>query len=307
VEVAVSDTGIGIGEAARDRLFDAFYQESSGLNREHEGCGLGLAITKQLVDMMRGEIEVASEKGGGTTFRFRLPRAADDPSAYSGQSTHEGRHTLPAPAQDSEAPRRPSRRSSQPSVLVVEDNEATRHFIQQVLEESHESQFATTASEALALARQATFDVVLLDINLGSGQSGEDVLRELRRMDAYRETPVVAVTAHALPDDEERFLTSGFDGYLSKPFSARHLKDVLETVEPVGSRRSGSEGRAVRESHEGLPLEDLLKTCRTHELIDGYEWNGERVTLSIDIASFRLTPEDARVVLLTRLQQRDAG
>ena len=95
VEIAVSDTGVGIDEASLPHLFKAFYQESSGLNRGYEGSGLGLAITKQLVDLMRGEIEVESEKGRGTTFRLRLPRAADEPGA--------------APARDSGPLTRPQR------------------------------------------------------------------------------------------------------------------------------------------------------------------------------------------------------
>jgi signal transduction histidine kinase/ActR/RegA family two-component response regulator len=227
VEVAISDTGIGIGEAAQNRLFDAFYQESSGLHRDYEGCGLGLVITKELADMMRGEIEVASQKGSGTTFRLRLPRATDDPAAYSERSSSVvTKAQVPAPRQNSKT----SQGRPQRSVLVVEDNEVTRHLFQRVLKGLHEATFAASASEALALARKSIFDVVLLDINLGHGQSGEDVLHELRRMSAYRRTPIIAVTAHALPDDEKRFLEAGFDGYLSKPFTMHHLEQMLECV-----------------------------------------------------------------------------
>ena len=85
----------------------------------------------------------------------------------------------------------------------------------------------STAGEALAFARQCSSDAVLLDINLGGRRSGVEVMQELRRLDAYKTTPILAVTAYALPGDRDRFMLEGFDAYIPKPFDRDDLLRVI--------------------------------------------------------------------------------
>jgi len=113
---------------------------------------------------------------------------------------------------------------SKPKVLVVEDNENTQFLIQSLLEEDLHIMTTATAEDALLEAFRTEFDMVVMDINLGDGPNGMDLLSELRAMPTYRNVPIVAITAYALPGDRERFLEMGFTDYLAKPF---HADDLL--------------------------------------------------------------------------------
>ena len=221
LEIRVADTGIGINPSFLPQLFDEFAQESEGQERSHEGSGLGLAIAKRLVHRMGGTIEVESEKGRGSTFTLSFPlgEAAGEKAAGIG---------LNAPPGQANAASGPAH------VLLVEDNEETQFLIQSLLEDQFRFTSASTAEEALEAAAQppggGTFDLVLLDINLGSGRSGTDVLQKLRALSGYRTTPIVALTAYALPGDKERYEAMGFTAYLSKPFRFDKLLASIERL-----------------------------------------------------------------------------
>ena len=214
VVVRVEDTGIGIDEAFLPRLFGEFEQESAGVERTHEGAGLGLAISRQLVERMGGTIRVESAKGVGTVF------------------------TLVFPAVGAELPERPAR----PCLLVVDDNEQARHVAERVLGTFYDVETAASGDEALALARENRFRAVLLDIHLGDTVSGEDVLRDLRADPTIAGLPVVAVTAYSLPGDRARFLALGFDDYVTKPYTRERL---LGAVAACLERQEEFEGNAV--------------------------------------------------------------
>jgi CheY-like chemotaxis protein len=213
VSVAVADTGAGIDASFLPHLFDEFKQESSGLGRQHEGSGLGLTITRGLVELMGGRIAVESAKGAGTTFTVtfpRLGRAAPSPGA--------------PPVPEPERPR----------VLVVDDNESTLALVERILRDLATIDMAATEEEALALADRSgrAYDLILLDIHLGNAVSGTDVLRQLRAREANGRSAIVAFTAFALPGDRERFLNAGFDGYLGKPFTREEMRALMEEVLP---------------------------------------------------------------------------
>ena len=218
VYVRVADTGVGIDPEFVPRLFDEFEQESTGIGRSHEGSGLGLSITRQLVERMHGAIDVESEKGVGTTFTLTFPRT-DRPAAAHPEA--------PAPAQ-------PATDAPSTRVLVVDDNPQTRQLLLRMLRDGFAAEAVGTAEEVLAAAARTAYDVVLLDINLGGKTSGEDVMRRLRLLPGYALTPLIAFTAYALPGDRERFLNAGFDGYLAKPFTRQELLALLAEVRHVG-------------------------------------------------------------------------
>ena len=210
VLIHVADTGIGISQEFMPYLFDEFKQESEGLARIHEGSGLGLPITKRLVELMKGKIMADSEKGYGSVFTVALPKNGESKrAAANGQTSDE-----------------PAR----PRVLVVEDNADTRTLVNHLLRKSYDVACASNGEEALDLAGETDYDVLLVDINLGKGKSGEDVLHEVKRLPGYLNTPIIAVTAYAMPGDKERFFAEGFDDYVSKPFSKQRLLEALEGV-----------------------------------------------------------------------------
>jgi CheY-like chemotaxis protein len=207
-----SDTGIGIDEAFLPRLFDEFQQESTGTARSHEGSGLGLSIVRRLVELMDGTIAVESPDAGGTTITITLPRALD-----GGDAPEAPESPTASPTADTE------------QLLVVEDNDETRIVLEDMLDEDgYAVDLVTDAEAACARAQAATYDLVLLDIHLGSGPSGGDLLHALRQYPDYDATPIVALTAHVLPGDEQHFLDQGFDGYISKPFTLEQLRHGLD-------------------------------------------------------------------------------
>ncbi len=211
LRICVADTGEGIPEAERSRLFQPFTRLANAGDGV-EGTGIGLAITKQLVQLMGGRIGFDSTVGQGTTFWIEMPVSRTA--------------LLPAPANDEPvaAPMLPA----DITLLYIEDNPANLRLIEQVAAKLGHCRLlsAHNAELGLALARQHRPDLVLLDINL-PGMDGYAALRELRRDPATAAIPVIAVTANAMPDDRDRALAAGFDDYLAKPIDIRRALEAM--------------------------------------------------------------------------------
>jgi len=212
VAIEFADTGIGISEEFRPYLFEDFKQESDGLTREHEGSGLGLSITKQLVEAMDGTISVESEPGEGSIFTISFPLADVEAEA--------------APSPETAPSSSPSHREAR--VLLVEDNDNTVFLIRDLLEKTVDLTTVKSARAALDAASEETFDLFLVDVNLGAGGSGIDVMKALREKEAYADATILAVTAIAMPGDRTALLEEGFDDYLAKPFEAGDLLDMID-------------------------------------------------------------------------------
>lgn len=117
-----------------------------------------------------------------------------------------------------------------PRILAVEDNPDTQLLLRYLLRSEYALEVVPHVEDALNAAREQVFDLLVLDINLGEERSGIDLLRELRAMDAYKNTPALALTAYAMPGDKERFQESGFDAYVSKPFTRKELHGALASM-----------------------------------------------------------------------------
>ncbi|HMB93760.1 MAG TPA: ATP-binding protein [Rhodothermales bacterium] len=226
VFIRIRDTGIGISETYLTQVFDTFTQESSGLARNHEGNGLGLAIAQRLVELMEGRIEVQSRKGEGSIFTLCFPvhqsgprRAAknDGSAASAGGSASLNDVTM----------------ENALRILIVEDDVINRKVAQHILRE-HTLFVAATPTEAYDVGETEAFDLMLIDINLGMDETGEDVLHTLRQMPRHARTPAIAMTAYAMEDDRKRFLDTGFDGYLSKPYTCIQLQEVIAQFVNLG-------------------------------------------------------------------------
>jgi len=216
IRIFVHDSGIGISDSFVPHVFAEFRQESVGHGRSYEGSGLGLAITKRLVELMGGKIDFDSSQGAGSTFTLTFPRAMSD-------ALHIVDEDVAAAAT---AP--PSRHRTEPGrILVLDDNVDTLALIRHQLRGRYNVETVSDVETALDRARSQTFDAFLLDINLGNGHDGIDVLHALRELDRYLNVPIVAVSAYALPGDRERFLAAGFDAYLEKPFTRAELNQTL--------------------------------------------------------------------------------
>ncbi len=129
---------------------------------------------------------------------------------------------------------------TRPHILVVEDNPDTCILMEQILEDLGETIVTSDPEEALSYASETMFDLIILDINLGSAMDGTDVLRELRTNLPYSHTPILALTAYAVPGDREKFLQMGFTAYLSKPFEVDDLLELSDRLLQESAELAGS-------------------------------------------------------------------
>ncbi|UOQ53643.1 PAS domain-containing hybrid sensor histidine kinase/response regulator [Hymenobacter cellulosivorans] len=220
-QFAVLDTGIGIPSHQLEHVFESFTQATASTAREYGGSGLGLSISRGLVELMGGSITVESRLHEGSTFRVTLPfeRA-------------EGQVTVPAPT-----PAPVNYHSlGQHRILLAEDNAVTQFLVNaQLLNWGCQVDIASNGREALQLFQRHTYDAVLMDIQM-PGLDGTATARLLREYPdpARAATPIIALTAHALRGEAERYLAAGFNGYVSKPFREEELFRALTKVLPPG-------------------------------------------------------------------------
>ncbi|HEX8348788.1 MAG TPA: PAS domain S-box protein, partial [Hymenobacter sp.] len=216
-EFTVRDTGIGIPAHQLKNVFEAFSQASDSTAREYGGSGLGLSISRGLVELLGGEISVESVLHKGSTFCFTLPFAP-----ASADMTPE----LPKPPA-------PSYRSlGNRRVLLAEDNRVNQMLVEVILHNwGFQVDTASAGAEAVALFQQHRYDLVLMDIQM-PGLDGIATTKLLRQHpDPDRAaTPVIALTAHAMSGEDIRYRAAGLDGYLSKPFREEELFRVIATV-----------------------------------------------------------------------------
>jgi PAS domain S-box-containing protein len=215
LEFAVRDTGIGIPPSVQEHLFQPFAQADASMARRFGGTGLGISISKSLVEMMGGRIWLESEVGKGSTFYFtvRLPLANDLPSDI------EAPVVVPATA------------CAQLRILLAEDNPANQKLATYILEDrGHLVEIAGNGQEAVSLTEKNSYDVILMDVQM-PGMNGLEATAAIRnREDGGSRVPIIAMTAHAMKGDRERCLAAGMDGYLSKPIDAQQTIALVESL-----------------------------------------------------------------------------
>ncbi|MGM0593431.1 MAG: ATP-binding protein [Pseudomonadota bacterium] len=214
IRFAVSDTGVGIPKGARATLFDNFTRVEGFETRQSEGVGLGLSIVKNLLQQMGGTVRVQSEPGRGSCFTVELPFDQD----------------LTAPVVPSKPAVRPDPRPLQRlRVLVVDDNDINRLVLTSFLKHSGiEYSEAASGAGALAQINANDFDLVLLDIQMPE-VSGIEVAQTVMAMDG--EIPaLIAVTAHAFPEQRQEIIHAGFSDLLIKPIAEDDLLAALERL-----------------------------------------------------------------------------
>ena len=223
VRFQVDDTGIGIDPSQIDRMFEPFIQADVSLTRKYGGNGLGLAISKELVERMGGIIGAESEPGRGSTFWFELTLPVGDQLRAAATIRGRDAHLAPKPPV-----------ATAPLVLVVEDSPVNRVVAVRVLERcGYHAHVVNDGNEALAALATTRYDAVLMDCQM-PGLDGYQATRELRRREQGKHhTPVIAMTAHAMPGDRERCLEAGMDDYITKPVRAPTLTETLQAWIPA--------------------------------------------------------------------------
>jgi signal transduction histidine kinase/ActR/RegA family two-component response regulator len=215
--IEVQDTGIGFDPAEKAKLFARFQQADGSVTRKYGGSGLGLAISKQLVELMGGAIDAIGAPGGGATFSIRVPLAFST--------------VAPAPveieiAQDT-APQRPLR------ILLADDHPTNRRVVQVLLADFDvDFVMAENGEEACAAFADQPFDIVLMDMQMPvmDGLTATRAIREWERTRARGATPIIMLTANALPEHQAASLAAGADLHMPKPIEAAKLFGVLQKV-----------------------------------------------------------------------------
>ena len=228
MSVSIIDSGIGIKVQDLDRIFDVFEQVYDSYSKQIPGTGLGLALTKRLVELHGGEISAHSAgEGCGATLTFSIPMVTSSSTQIQGCfSDAQGQV-------DSirEMPGWSVKGAGRPMVaLVTEDNSSNLKLMVDLLErEGYRSLIAATAEDAMETAIHALPDVILMDISL-PGMDGLEATRLLKDNQHTRSIPVIAVTANAMRIDEKKAIDAGCDGYLPKPINPQEFIAVLNKV-----------------------------------------------------------------------------
>jgi signal transduction histidine kinase/CheY-like chemotaxis protein len=215
IEIAVGDTGIGIAPECLSGVFERFVQVDSSMARRFGGTGLGLTISRSLVELMGGRIEVASELGVGT--RFSVSLVLDEAIV---DDTQEAGPPGATPAAAAAA--RPLR------VLLAEDNPVSQEVLRHRLHRlGHEVESVDDGKTAVAAVQRRRYDVVLIDCQMPR-MDGCEATRRIRELDSgARDIHIIAMTAHAMQGDRERCLVAGMNDYLGKPFRSEELARAL--------------------------------------------------------------------------------
>ena len=218
-DYVITDTGIGMSEEFQKHLFQPFMQEDSSVTPELQGSGLGLSITKQLVELMGGRIQIKSKKGVGTTviisLSFELSESVPEDPACSGLELSEAASLIGK------------------RVLLVEDHPLNAQIARRLLEKEQMvvayAENGRVAVEKFKISDPHTFDVILMDIRMPelSGYEATRAIRQLDRADA-KQIPIIAMSANAYPEDMEKGIACGMTDYLTKPVEPKKLYESLK-------------------------------------------------------------------------------
>ena len=266
--LSVVDTGIGIPKDKQALIFNRFETLDASYTRRTDGAGLGLAICDKIVRAMGSEIKVESDLGHGSTFSFDIELNYAEPVALA---IANGIATEP----QNDKATKPSLR-----ILLAEDNPTNTYVATEMLTDAgHEVRHACNGREAVVASLEELFDVILMDVSMPE-MNGVEAASAIRCSGtASARVPIIALTAHAVPGDEQRFLNAGMTAYLTKPIRREILLDTLSSIKErsfktVGTvdaifrvdqlsenaPRSRMEAKAFLGFVEARPVERVLKT-----------------------------------------------
>ncbi|HSD58021.1 MAG TPA: response regulator, partial [Methanotrichaceae archaeon] len=216
LQFSVTDTGIGIPADRMNRLFQSFSQVDMSSTRKYGGAGLGLAISKRLVELMGGQIWAESEVRKGSAFHFTVPLyVKEDRSPFL---TSPSKSLQELPVNLSRALR----------ILIAEDNLVNQKVMLRMLDKlGYRADAVANGFEVLRALQRQPYDLVLMDVQMPD-MDGIEATRRIRHLWPTGGPRIIAVTAYALEGDRERCIESGMDSYIAKPVNLNTLKDAIE-------------------------------------------------------------------------------
>ena len=284
-EIVVADSGIGIPEDKLDKIFDRFFQVDSSQTREHEGTGIGLALTKELVELHKGEISVTSQLGRGSSFVVRLPLDKEHLSPDDLVQTQKEVQSERALNADYEEPLRAQIEAEEvhvdhtlPLLLIVEDNADLRKHMRSYMAKSYRIVEAVNGEAGIQLAVDSIPDILITDVMMPR-IDGFEVCRRLKADERTSHIPIILLTAKAGSDQKLEGLETGADDYITKPFDSQELlaraKNLIEQRRKLREifRREGSfrlQEFAVTSTDERF-LKRAFETVQQHLSEQGFK------------------------------------
>ncbi|OEF96654.1 hypothetical protein BHF68_08045 [Desulfuribacillus alkaliarsenatis] len=214
IRFSVADTGIGISSEDLKKLFNSFTQVDSSFTKKYGGTGLGLTISKELTELMGGELDVISEEGRGSEFALTVPLQIGKSPKLNSEATQVVYST--------------KEKLEQAHILIVEDAKVNQMVITKMVEKlGYSYDLAENGQEAVELHDNNHYDLILMDIQMPilNGIEATKIIRE--REGENNHTPIIALTAFALHGDREKFLAYGMNEYVSKPFDKAKLAELI--------------------------------------------------------------------------------
>jgi len=234
VEIRIKDSGIGIPSDRLPHIFDRFYQVDGSATRKHEGTGIGLAVTKELIELHKGNISVNSKEGEGSEFIIRLPlgESAIEKDEFIKWQTETSLQVNGFKITETEE-KIPELKSSGPDnneiILIVEDNPDVRNYIRELLEKDYQVIEASDGEEGESIAKDEIPDLIITDVMMPE-MDGFQFSKKIRNNEKTSHIPLVMLTAKAGFEDKIEGLESGIDAYMTKPFKAKELKVQVKNL-----------------------------------------------------------------------------
>ena len=213
IKFNVIDTGIGISDDSKNKLFKAFSQTHSAIQRKQLGSGLGLVICKNIVELMNGEIGVESSPGNGSNFWFTASFGIPQKPTDSKESENKG--------------------NMNNKILLVEDNLLNQHLTTTILgKHGYATDIADNGRIGVEMFRKKFYKIILMDIQMPEmdGIQATRLIREYESTNYSTQATIIAVTAHAKEGEKEKLFDVGMNHYISKPFKPDDLLSLLEYV-----------------------------------------------------------------------------
>ena len=229
LEIKVRDTGVGIEKENLPFIFDRFYQVDNSSIRKGEGTGLGLALVRELMELMEGNIAVESESGKGTTFTLLLPIRNEAPLKEIKRSLQEQINSQERPIPENNRALEASTSADKAVVLIVEDNLDVIYYLRSCLEDQYQILEAQNGREGIDIALREIPELVITDVMMPE-VDGFELCKSLKTDERTNHIPIVMLTAKATQADKLEGLTQGADAYLAKPFQKEELRVRLENL-----------------------------------------------------------------------------
>lgn len=269
---SISDTGIGIPQHQLETVFNLFSQVDGSSHRQFGGAGLGLYISKHLVELMSGEIMIQSETGFGTTVSFNLPlqtfQAENPGNTYNDQESsyvHSAQTSIACPDH------------TPVSILLAEDNSLNQKLISHMLSQyGYSVKVAANGIDCLHELQQHPYDLVLMDMQMPV-MDGYEAVKIIRSTPGLQAIPVIAITAHAMEGDREKCLQVGCNAYLAKPFKSDELLAEIQQQCQELFTRPAADSEAQQIIQELIPeflesFQEMLDELR--EYTNMQNWTG---------------------------------